>query len=297
MQDKCMKYKCKKCNKEFEGHSQLANHVRWYHKTSDTQFTCVCGKSFYDKSNFIVHQKYCDGTGTKLDKKKQNLIWICPKCGHNIKNNRQKHLDYCDGSGPRRLKRKNNPVKKGSEEFSKRVSEGLKKKYEADPDFKKRISQGLKQAYFEGKITGRASTDEKEIDRRKRISESMKSNPACGGLRHGSGRGKKGWYKGYFCDSSWELTFVIYCLEHGISIVRNQEKFPYQWNNETHYYVPDFIMEDGSYTEIKGYRTEQVEAKINQFPKKLEMIDKYKIKKYLDYVVGKYGENFISLYE
>ncbi len=260
-------------------------------------FVCNCGKEFLSKSGLISHQQHCDGTGTLRDKKRKQVTWICPRCGYNIKNSRKKHLDYCDGSGPRRVKRKNNPIKKGTPEFSKKISEGLRKKYDTDPDIRNRVSNGLRRAYSEGKLTGRASTLEKEEDRKKKISETMKLNPACGGLRHGSGRGKKGWYKGYFCDSSWELAFVIYCLEHDISIVRNQEKFPYQWNNEIHYYIPDFIMEDGSYTEIKGYKTEQVVAKINQFPKKLEMIDKHKIKKYLDYVVGKYGEKFISLYE
>ena len=39
---------------------------------------------------------------------------------------------------------------------------------------------------------------------------------APGGKRHGSGRGKKGWYKGYYCDSTWELAWVIYQLDHGV---------------------------------------------------------------------------------
>jgi len=33
------------------------------------------------------------------------------------------------------------------------------------------------------------------------------------GLTNWSGRGKKEWYNGYWCDGSWELTgFVIYNL-------------------------------------------------------------------------------------
>ena len=50
---------------------------------------------------------------------------------------------------------------------------------------------------------GCASTQEKEALRRKRISESMKANPKAGGKRTGSGRGKKGWFNGIFCDSTY----------------------------------------------------------------------------------------------
>ncbi len=43
-----------------------------------------------------------------------------------------------------------------------------------------------------GKSKGIASTPEKEEIRRKNISISMRKNPLSGGLRKGSGRGKKG---------------------------------------------------------------------------------------------------------
>lgn len=41
------------------------------------------------------------------------------------------------------------------------------------------------------------------------------------GPKRGGGRGKSGWYKGFWCDSSWELAFLIYHLEHEIPISRN----------------------------------------------------------------------------
>lgn len=117
-----------------------------------------------------------------------------------------------------------------------------------------------------------------------------------GGYRKGSGRGKKGTYKGYYCDSSWELAYVVYNLEHSITFRRNEELFPYNWNNEVHYYKPDFI-EGDTFIEIKGYFTEQVKAKSESFPYKLRFLDKNSIKPYLDYVINKYGNDFIRLYE
>lgn len=62
-----------------------------------------------------------------------------------------------------------------------------------------------------------------------------------GGYRHGSGHGKHGVYKGYQCDSSWELAYVIYNLEHDIKFERNRDRFLYNLNGKSHYYTPDFI--------------------------------------------------------
>lgn len=125
-----------------------------------------------------------------------------------------------------------------------------------------------------------------------------KMKKTCGGYRQGSGTGKHGKYKGYYCDSSWELAFVIYNLEHNIKFERNKRKFVYVYEGKELNYLPDFII-DGKYIEIKGYRSKQWEAKFNQFPKNetLEVLTKNEMKPYLDYVIEKYGKDFIKLYE
>lgn len=161
----------------------------------------------------------------------------------------------------------------------------------------KSLSLKLLENVKAGKNSGKAKTIEDEEKRKQKISETMKKNPLAGGKRQGSGRGKKGWYKGYFCDSSWELAYVIFNLEHNVKFARNTEGFEYQYNNEIHKYYPDFILEDGTYVEVKGYYTKQTEEKIKSFKSKLEIIDKYKIKFYLDYVIEKYGNDFTKLYE
>ena len=149
-------------------------------------------------------------------------------------------------------------------------------------------SDKIKQMY--SKIhTGKANTYENEELRKQRISNTMKHNDKCGGKRHGSGRGHKGWYKGYFCDSTWELAFLIYCLDNNINIVRNTVKYKYTINNEQHYYLPDFIINNKDVIEIKGYKDEKAKIKEKCFPD-IIIIDKYKIKKYLDYIKYKYGK-------
>lgn len=144
--------------------------------------------------------------------------------------------------------------------------------------------------------SGKASTEEKELERRRKISNSAKKNPKCGGKRLGSGRGKKGWYKRYFCDSSYELAWVIYHIDHNILFERNTEGFDYFFDGEWHKFYPDFIKQS-IYYEIKGYKTKQLEAKIEQFPYKIIVLYEKDIKYILDYVIKKYGKNFISLYE
>lgn len=140
---------------------------------------------------------------------------------------------------------------------------------------------------------------EKNIARIEKIKKTAAEKHTIGGLRHGSGRGKQGWYKGYWCDSSWELAYLIWCLEHDIKIKRNKDSFEYFYNGQQRKYYPDFLLEDGVYVEIKGYYTKQTEEKINAFPKNrtLLLIDKHNIKEYLDYVVYKYGKDFHNLYE
>lgn len=146
------------------------------------------------------------------------------------------------------------------------------------------------------KISDKAKGRKVSEETKSKISETCKKNKLSGGYRKGSGRGKKGTYKGFYCDSSWELAYVIYNIDHNIKFERNEELFPYEFNGKQHNYKPDFI-ENGIYVEIKGYYTNQVRAKEAFFPYQLKYIDKESIKPYLSYVIEKYGKDFYNLYE
>lgn len=132
-----------------------------------------------------------------------------------------------------------------------------------------------------------------------KIQHSKLCKGKVGGFRNinGGTTSKHGWYKGIWCDSSWELAFVIYNLENNIKFKRNNIGFEYIYDNEKHKYYPDFILEDGSYVEIKGYKTKQFDEKQKQFKDKLIIIDKEKIQPYIKYVEEKYGKDFIKFYE
>ena len=123
------------------------------------------------------------------------------------------HQPFCKENPARiqRLKSHNAHSKKGSIPWNKGLKGDLRCKKSAECIAK------LKE-----KASGRAATPEAEQIRKNKIKEKAKLNN--GGYRQGSGRGKKGWYKGFFCDSSWELAYVIYCLDHNIDIKRNTNK-------------------------------------------------------------------------
>ena len=115
-----------------------------------------------------------------------------------------------------------------------------------------------------------------------------------GGHRHGSGRGQKGWIRNIFCDSSWELAYVLYCTDHNVDIKRNTEKFAYEYQGKIRNYIPDFIV-NGSLVEVKGYKTQQWESKKQVLPS-ITVLDKDGIKPYLKYAQDTYGKDFIKLY-
>jgi hypothetical protein len=118
-----------------------------------------------------------------------------------------------------------------------------------------------------------------------------------GGYRAKGGRGKQGWYKGFYCNSSWELAWVIYQLEHGVNFKRNTSGFQYEFVGKKLKFYPDFILDNGEYVEVKGYTDDKVRAKFAYFPYKLQVIGKNEIKPFIQYVVEKYGKDYINLYE
>jgi hypothetical protein len=122
-------------------------------------------------------------------------------------------------------------------------------------------------------------------------------NGSHGGYRKKGGRGKQGWYKGYYCNSSWELAWVIYQLEHNIKFKRNTQGFQYDFLGKKYKFYPDFILENGDYVEIKAYIDDKNKAKISSFPHKLSVIGKFDILPFIQYTVQKYGKDYIKLYE
>ena len=128
-------------------------------------------------------------------------------------------------------------------------------------------------------------------------SESISATRQRIGLFNGHVNYKWGWYKDIHCDSSWELAYIVYMLDHGHKIIRNTAAFPYQYKGKTCKYFPDFIEDNNKYVEIKNYWTDQVQAKIDCFPRNLqyEVLYRKDIEVFLDYCRKTYGDNFCEI--
>jgi hypothetical protein len=192
--------------------------------------------------------------------------------------------EKCCKSNPDRMKHRRSPnagAKKGCVTWNK----GLNKK---DP----RVAKNGKAISVSASVNRRPGRPWTEEQKKKASERAIAGN--YGGYIPGSGRGKSGRYKGIWCDSSWELAYVIYCMENGISIQRNKEKRSYEFNGATKTYIPDFLVEQ-HIVEIKGYKTEEWMAKLTYNPD-IKVLYEEEMKPILDYVIAKYGKDYIKLY-
>lgn len=128
------------------------------------------------------------------------------------------------------------------------------------------------------------------------LKKRKKEGTAGGGFKLNAGRGKRGWYKGYWCQSSWELAWVIFSLDHGLVFERCNKFFEYEFENKIYKYFPDFyIPEINSFIEIKGVKVKRDEAKW-KIPN-LQVLEEKDLKGIFYYVKFFYTNNFVSLYE
>ena len=138
-------------------------------------------------------------------------------------------------------------------------------------------------------------------DGRRKVGEASKQRKA-GGYKVGilGGKGKRGYYKGYYCMSSWELAWLVYQLDHNKEVKQCRVQFDYEFNGKKRKYTPDFIINDIFY-EIKNWHRPDTDAKIEAVKKtgsQIVLIEGKDIEPYLDYVKTKYGNNFVeNLYE
>lgn len=102
------------------------------------------------------------------------------------------------------------------------------------------------------------------------------------------GCGKQGRYKNFWCNSTFELVFIIYCLDHNINIERNRKAYKYIYNNKSHKYIPDFLI-NNELIEIKGYYTDLVDVKLKSVnDRPIKVLFKKDIQHCFDYVDQKY---------
>ena len=277
---------CKYCGKEFPDKS-LGGHTARCKMNPNYENTCA-----NDRKNLRK------GTETFVKKYKLPILEFeltCPKCGKKFvvkctQNDFDKgrHMKFCSrGCANSRTHTKNS---------IQQISNSVTKYYSNIENCKKQCK------IYKCKYCGKEFTilDKRNTNGRQYCSVEcrnrwIKENAKWGGCRDGSGRGKSGWHKGIYCSSTWELAYVIYCIDHNIPIERCKEKRSYTYKGKVHNYYPDFVTPDGI-IEIKGYITEQWIEKEKQNPD-VKTLYKDDMKPYLQYVHDNYTNDIASLYD
>lgn len=122
-----------------------------------------------------------------------------------------------------------------------------------------------------------------------------------GGYKKGSARSKCGYFQGHYCDSTYELVWVMYNLEHSIQFTRFKDKIPYiDDEGVSRNYHPDFIS-NGKVIEIKGFHTKLVDIKTQAARDAgydIDVLYKKDIQYMFDWFIEKYPEKKLEdMYE
>lgn len=165
--------------------------------------------------------------------------------------------------------------------------------------------ENLKKINFKEKITkvckcgksflATASRDNKKYCNKSCALRFIKS----GGCREKSGRGKSGYYKGIYCNSTYELQWVIYHMDHNIPVRR----FKGYLSNGRRKYFPDFIDPNNNkkIIEIKGYYKNDLEEKNKlaiSLGCEIEVLFKENLTYIFDYIKSRYNQKKIyELYD
>ena len=131
--------------------------------------------------------------------------------------------------------------------------------------------------------------------KRKHASGELKS----GGIREGSGRGKCGWYRGLYLNSTYEIAFIMYYTDHGLNVTRNKRGFSYYDpdRGSHHMYYPDFMTDEGL-VEIKGYKTPLDDYKLSGVTSEpIKIMYKAELASILDYAKEKSSRPIKRLFE
>lgn len=214
---------------------------------------------------------------------------LCAVCGKPLKNRQAK---YCDRECYRLKKRPSTPH---SEETKRKIARGLRA-FVGEPKVTTISCLGcgkiFQKKFKNAKFCSRGCSA--SVNNRKRAG--IKQRWKSGGYREGSGRSKSGWYEGLFCNSTYELIFVAFNLERGLTVRRCECILEYTFDGKIRNYHPDFEI-NGDIYEVKGFVTKQSEAKREQHPEVI-IVDAQRIKEMQDQcsLRGKNLAALVSLY-
>lgn len=295
---------CEVCGKEHDGS---------YGSGRFCSRSCGCKYSAISRSkdclNFIKQKVQNSKSLSKERKQKEYEATpkVCKNCGETYYKNWAKTVksEFCSRECARSYSTK---IKR--DEISKKVSDKLKGRLVGNAlktkglksvnveDLRIEYSKNPNKCEFCGKELSYERRQRKTCSRKcqdelwklwlKANKTMMAEKGFCGGYRKGAARGKSGYYKGIWCDSTYELVYLIYNLDNGIDIRRNTLKFPYRHNGKNHEYIPDFRV-NGELVEIKNFWTEVVQVKLECVPEKISILYYDELEEMMQFVDRKYG--------
>ena len=291
------KYTCN-CGKTFKNKGGYKTHSKFCEEgdlenPTYSYFCDNCDKKFSREENY---ERHVSADNCYIKKKLEDSNQSCEYgCGQEA-NWKLKNGKYCcseyDSSCPA-IRKKN--------------SEGLKKAYErGDKDTEhldgyrawckgktyeevlgKEKAKKYKEKISEAAVRRFEEMSDKELNEfSNSVSKGLKeSDGNIGGIREGTNKWRGCWYynknegEEVWLDSSWEKKFVKWLDEKNVKWKRNTEKFDYTYKNKNRKYIPDFFLPDNEiYIEVKGYKKEKDEAKWRDFPYKLELFQRDRLK-------------------
>ena len=282
------------------------------------EYICECGRVFTNPQGYSGHRTRC-----KTNPNNQK-IFTCEYCGKEIRglHSYNKHRTYCDNNPDRKeyaisksedsynceycnktciglLSLKcherlcnNNPNKSISNftKYNEDVRTGIKPSWNGGltkDDHPSIKAQSEKLIGREGTFKGRHHTLETKQHLSKVQTEVWHKDD------HRRIFSKSGWYDNQYMMSTYELAYYIYTKDSGHKIVRCDKRFPYIYKDKKHYYYPDFIVDDYSIIEIKGFETELDKVKYTSVPD-LVVLRYEDIKHCIKYVQDTYNVSDLS---
>lgn len=167
----------------------------------------------------------------------------------------------------------------------------INNKWTKDPNYKPYKICPICNKEFYNKKHKYCSEECKKIGRHKKLSDLARNNNFGGYEPNSIKNHHHGNYKGIHYDSSWELAYLVWNIEHNIDIKRCNEVRTYiTEDNKIHKYFPDFIV-NNEIIEIKGYFGKGAQLKAAQNPD-IHILKYEDLKDIIQYVINKYGNKY-----
>jgi len=241
-------------------------------KIKEGLYRCICGREFSKAQSYNAHLSHCkENLGDERYEKRIQT---------------QRHW----------FKKANEVQSKLKEQARIEKHELAKKEWEHVEHFCETCGKLLPKKYEDIFGSGRYCNISCAAFRDHSILTKMKIAEGVNSCKSSTRYSTYGYYKGYYCASSYELIYLVYCLDHNINIERNKYTFVYNYEGKDHVYIPDWYLPDtNTLIECKGrglnFNEELVNIKANSVSNEFnyKLLYEEDLKEYWEYCKETYN--------